>query len=56
MGGISTRPVLCSAYMDAETIDRDIDEYIMAGVLPEADAMFYYSWYFWGMYIWGLDL
>ena len=56
MGGIATRPVVCSAYTSADAVDTDIENYIMNGVLPEAEYMLYYSWWFWAMYIWNLDL
>ena len=56
MGGIATRPVVCSAYTSADAVDTDIENYILNGVLPEAEYMLYYSWWFWAMFIWNLDL
>merc|ERR1712226_144334 len=56
MGGVSTVPVDCAALTDAETIDATITSYIADGLVPEAEIMIYYGWYWWAMYIWHLNM
>merc|ERR1711976_245924 len=55
MGGIPTHPVDCSHYMTADGVDRDMENYIIHGVLVEAPEMLYYGWLDWGMYVWYMN-
>ena len=56
MGGISTATVECSALTSADIIDSTITSYIKDGLIPEADEMVYYGWYWFAMYIWNLNV
>merc|ERR1719473_1235119 len=55
MGGINTRPVDCASYADAAGVEADIDDYLLNGLIPEAEIMIYYSWYWWAMYVWNVN-
>ena len=55
MGGIPTRELNCLEFEVADAVDIDIDNYIMYGLMVEADEMIYFSWYWWAMYIWNLN-
>jgi len=56
MGGVPTVAVECSAFADAETIDSTITTYIVDGLIVENEEMVYYSWFWFGMYFWHLNM
>ena len=55
MGGIPIKPFTCRDYTDAASIDKDIETYIMAGLMVEAGEMTKYSWFSFLMYLWNVD-
>jgi len=55
MGGISPRAVDCAEFSVADAIDTDFENYIINGLVPEAEIMIYYSWYWWAMYVWNVN-
>ena len=56
MGGVSTAAVNCADLTTADAIDGTITSYIKDGLQPENEIMIYYSWYWWAMYIWHLNV
>ena len=55
MGGINTSAVTCSAFESAADIDAEFENYIVNGLIPEAEVMIFYSWWWWAMYVWNLN-
>merc|ERR1712083_842364 len=56
MGGVSTAAVNCADFAEAEAVESTITSYIKDGLQPEAEIFIYYSWYWWAMYIWILNV
>merc|ERR1711953_990534 len=54
--GISTTPVVCSHYRSATDVDQDIENYIIHGILKDNEDMQSYSWAFWGLYVWYVEM
>jgi len=55
MGGVPTKDVVCSDYADAATIDAEVENYILNGLIPEVEEMITYGWAWWALYIWNLN-
>jgi len=52
MGGTPIKPVSCADYTTAEAIDDTIFRYVDEGLIPEAEEMMAYSWFWFGLWIW----
>ena len=56
MGGIPVKPVVCTDYVDVDTINNDIDAYFTEGLFPEAEEMLMYGWLWSGMFFWSANI
>ena len=56
MGGVPTVAVNCADLTTADAIDGTIGSYINDGLIAENMNMLYYSWYWFAMYFWHLNV
>ena len=56
MGGVDSKLVVCSDYRTSGAIDDTITAYIKFGLIPEADEMLGYGWFWFSIYIWNLNV
>ena len=54
--GVPTQAVECSAWTDSAVIEAEIDNILQNGMMAETEIMIYYSWYYWLMWVWNLNM
>ena len=54
--GVPTQAVDCSAWTDGDAITAEVDNILQNGMYAETEIMIYYSWYYWLMWVWNLNM